>query len=593
MRRKRSFKSNLILSYIFIISVSFGFIAFFLDKTLEENSLRNIKDSLITQAHLMENQITSVTLKKEDPASLDILAKKLGAKTQCRITVIDRKGAVLADSGKSKEEILLMENHINRQEVRSALAGDIGIDIRYSPTLKIDMLYVALAIKDEGKIDGILRLALPLEIVQKTLFAIRKTVAIGLIFAVALAFLLGSIVAANTIRPINRMIQISRRFAEGDFTRRIIQSPEDEIGELAETLNKMAQDIEDKIKEIQTQHQKLTAIFNSMVEGVIVLDRNAHIVSVNHTIEKIFNITKKDVQGKPFLEAVRNNDIADVVTSVLGKGQGRSAELELVYPVRRIFEVSATPIFDNNNVTGSLVVIHDITQIRRLETMRSDFIANVSHELKTPLTSIKGFIETLLEGAMDDKENNRNFLAIIQDHAERLDTLVSDLLSLSHLESKEISLEKEAVNLNRLVERVALGFESQLRGKAIEIKNELEGELFVKADKHRLEQVFTNLIDNGIKFNKNKGSIKIYCHDSKDKVKIFVEDSGIGIPAKDIPRIFERFYRVDKARSRELGGTGLGLSIVKHIVELHGGSVGVESVENSGSKFWLTLPKSH
>ena len=335
-----------------------------------------------------------------------------------------------------------MENHINRQEVRSALAGDIGIDIRYSPTLKIDMLYVALAIKDEGKIDGILRLALPLEIVQKTLFAIRKTVAIGLIFAVALAFLLGSIVAANTIRPINRMIQISRRFADGDFTRRIIQSPEDEIGELAETLNKMAQDIEDKIKEIQTQHQKLTAIFNSMVEGVIVLDRNAHIVSVNHTIEKIFNITKKDVQGKPFLEAVRNNDIADVVTSVLGKGQGRSAELELVYPVRRIFEVSATPIFDNNNVTGSLVVIHDITQIRRLETMRSDFIANVSHELKTPLTSIKGFIETLLEGAMDDKENNRNFLAIIQDHAERLDTLVSDLLSLSHLESKEISRRK-------------------------------------------------------------------------------------------------------------------------------------------------------
>ncbi|HPM42796.1 MAG TPA: ATP-binding protein, partial [Candidatus Omnitrophota bacterium] len=381
-------------------------------------------------------------------------------------------------------------------------------------------------------------------------------------------------------------------FAEGDFTRRIIQSPKDEIGELAETLNKMAQDIEDKIKEIQTQHQKLAAIFNSMVEGVIVLDGNGHIVSVNHTIEKIFSVMKKDVQGKPFLEAIRNNDLADVVSSVLGKGQGQSAELALLYPVRRIFEVSATPIFDNNNVTGSLVVIHDITQIRRLETMRSDFIANVSHELKTPLTSIKGFIETLLEGAMDDKENSRNFLAIIQDHAERLDTLVSDLLSLSHLESKEISLEKEDVELSRLVGRVALGFESQLRGKAIEIKNELKDGLVVKVDKHRLEQVFTNLIDNGIKFNKNKGSIKIYCHDLKDKVKIFVEDSGIGIPEKDIPRIFERFYRVDKARSRELGGTGLGLCIVKHIVELHGGNVGVESVESSGSKFWLILPKS-
>jgi len=592
MAIKRSFKSKLILSYVFVILVSFAFIAFFLDKNLEENSLHNIQSSLVTQAHLIENQITAESIKKEDLTSLGILVKTLGSKTNCRITVINRIGIVLADSEKSKQDILSMENHINRPEVRTALAGDIGIDTRYSSTLKIDMLYVALALKDKKEITGILRLALPLESVQKTLFAIRKIVVIEFIFAIILAFVLGSIVAGNTIRPINRMIHVSRRFSEGDFSRRILQSPKDEIGELANTLNKMAQDIEDKIKEVKTQNQKLAAIFNSMIEGVIVVDKEGHIISINPTIEKIFEVSKKDVEKKAFLEAIRNNDISDVISSVLKKGQPVSAELTLMYPVRKISEVNATPIFDNNEVAGCLVVIHDITEIRKLETVRSDFIANVSHELKTPLTSIKGFIETLLEGALDDKENNRNFLTIIQEHAERLNNLVNDLLSLSHLESKEITLDKENVNLRQLVEGVIIGFKSQLTKRNIEVKDELPATLSIKADKDRIEQVITNLIDNAIKFNKDKGTIKVYSQDANGKIKIIVEDSGIGIPEKDITRIFERFYRVDKARSRELGGTGLGLSIVKHIVELHNGCVGVESTEGFGSKFWLILPMS-
>ena len=592
MAIKRSFKSKLILSYVFVILVSFAFIAFFLDKNLEENSLHNIQSSLVTQAHLIENQITAESIKKEDLTSLGILVKTLGSKTNCRITVINRIGIVLADSEKSKQDILSMENHINRPEVRTALAGDIGIDTRYSSTLKIDMLYVALALKDKKEITGILRLALPLESVQKTLFAIRKIVVIEFIFAIILAFVLGSIVAGNTIRPINRMIHVSRRFSEGDFSRRILQSPKDEIGELANTLNKMAQDIEDKIKEVKTQNQKLAAIFNSMIEGVIVVDKEGHIISINPTIEKIFEVSKKDVEKKAFLEAIRNNDISDVISSVLKKGQPVLEELTLMYPVRKISEVNATPIFDNNEVAGCLVVIHDITEIRKLETVRSDFIANVSHELKTPLTSIKGFIETLLEGALDDKENNRNFLTIIQEHAERLNNLVNDLLSLSHLESKEITLDKENVNLRQLVEGVIIGFKSQLTKRNIEVKDELPATLSIKADKDRIEQVITNLIDNAIKFNKDKGTIKVYSQDANGKIKIIVEDSGIGIPEKDITRIFERFYRVDKARSRELGGTGLGLSIVKHIVELHNGCVGVESTEGFGSKFWLILPMS-
>ncbi|TRZ48766.1 HAMP domain-containing histidine kinase [bacterium] len=587
----RSFKLKLIFSYIFIILVSFGLIAFFLDRNLEKNSLNNIETSLVNQAHLVENQITADRIKKEDIGFLDPLVTSLGQKIKCRITIINKLGKVLADSEKHQKEIFQMENHLYRPEVSMALADKTGIDTRYSSTLKMDMLYVALPIKENNEIIGVVRLALALESIERTLGEIRKTVLLGLIFALALAFVLGSVIAAQTIKSINRMIQVSRKFSEGDFSRRIIQSSNDEIGELAATLNKMAQGLEDKVKEIRAQDQKLFAIFNSMIEGIIVVDRHSRIVSVNPTIENIFNVSKKEIEGKAFLEAIRNNDISEVISSVLKNGRPLSTEISLVLPVCKTFEANAAPIFDNTVVNGCLIVIHDITEIRKLETIRSDFVANVSHELKTPLTSIKGFIETLLEGAIDDKKNNRNFLKIIQEHAERLNNLVEDLLSLSHLESKEIVLNKKSFNLRQQLEEVVLSFKSQLKKKDIEIKNELPSSSSITADKNRIEQVLTNLIDNAIKFNKEKGSIRVYAQEINGEIKVYVEDSGVGILEKDIPRIFERFYRVDKARSRELGGTGLGLSIVRHIIELHNGSVGVESTEGFGSKFWFILPK--
>lgn len=627
----RSFKLKLIFSYLLVILLSFGFITFFLDKSLEENSLHNIKTSLINQAYLVKSQLIAGNLSNEDIPHLERLITALSEKIKCRITVINNFGKVLVDSEKPPKEISQIENHLYRPEVRMALANKAGVDTRYSSTLKIGMLYVALPIiKENNEIIGVVRLGLPLKSVEKTLSQIRRIVLLGLIFALVLAFVLGSIIAAQTIRPINRMIQVSRKFSEGDFSRRVLQSSKDEIGELAVTLNKMAQSLEDKVKEIKTQNQKLAAIFNGMIEGIIVVDKSSNIISVNPTIENIFKVSKKEVEGKIFLEAIRNNDISEVISSVLKNGKTLSAEISLVLPIRKIFEVNAAPIFDastplginpelnrridNNNVNGCLVVIHDITEIRRLETIRSDFVANVSHELRTPLTSIKGFVETLLEGALDDKENNRNFLKIIQDHTERLNNLVDDLLSLAHLESKEITLKKINFNLRQQLEEVILGFKSQSEKMGIEIKNELPMGIAINADKNRIEQVFTNLINNAIKFNKEKGFIRIYSQEVgpvrgrtlevpdgclrqpasngvNGKIKVFVEDSGIGIPEKDIPRIFERFYRVDKARSRELGGTGLGLSIVKHIIELHNGNIGVESTEGFGSKFWFILPK--
>ncbi|MEW6009383.1 MAG: two-component system histidine kinase PnpS [Candidatus Omnitrophota bacterium] len=364
-----------------------------------------------------------------------------------------------------------------------------------------------------------------------------------------------------------------------------------QLTRLASALNSLLKNFRSYVAELQQENTRAQAMLNSMVEGVIALDATAHIVSINPSAEDILKVTKKEVVGRLFLEVIRNNDIYEVIENVLKTGKFISRELNIVLPVQKIFRINASPIFESANISGCLLVIHDITEIRRLEVMRRDFVANVSHELKTPLTSIKGFVETLLEGALKDEKNSRHFLGIIEEHTNRLNALVNDLLDLSYIESGQRSLMKEEISIKKLVEVVLASFKSQIKKKDILIKNDLPDNLVLKADKDKLEQVLTNLIDNAIKFNKEEGFLKIYSQDSGDKIKIIVEDSGIGIPPKDVPRIFERFYRVDKARSRELGGTGLGLSIVKHIIELHAGEVGVESTEGLGSKFSFILPK--
>ena len=582
---------KLIISYVLVVLVSFGFVAFYLSKNLEDHSLGELKSSLINQAYLISAELNTSDLKAAEFDSLEAKAKEISERIRCRITIINNQGVVLADSNKSEEDIPGMDNHAGRPEIKQALEGKTGIETRYSATLKIDMLYVALPIKDKNSIVGAVRVSLPVSSVREALFTIRKTVFIGFVFALALAFVLASILSRQIIKPIHKIIRASRRFSKGDFSRKIFQDSEDEIGELSLTLNKMAQQIQEKISQIETQNQKMTAIFSNMAEAVLVIDKTLHVVSINPAGEKIFGVKKNIVENKLFLEAIPNNDILEVVNKALNEGKPISQEMNLVWPLQRVFQINASAIFESDVTSGCLLVIRDITEIRRLETMRRDFVANVSHELKTPLTSIKGFIETLMEGAVDDKENRMNFLRIIHEHSERLNSLINDLLDLSYLESKQAGLNKEELDLGKLIATVISGFKAQAKQKDVEITSRIADRTIIEADKDKIEQVFINLIDNAIKFNKKGGTIGIYSEDLGDKIKIIVEDSGIGIPAKDIGRIFERFYRVDKARSRQMGGTGLGLSIVKHIIELHGGSVGIDSTEGLGSRFWLILPR--
>lgn len=588
---KRSFRLRLILSYVFVVAISFSLIAFFIDRGLEDRSFQDIKSALVSQNYLIENQIPRGSFKNSDTAYFDSLAKELGPKIKCRITFINAQGKVLADSDYSQADVLAMDNHISRPEVLQALTRGTGIDKRYSYTKKSDMFYVAIAAKDGGQAVGIVRLALPALAIDKTLFSIKKIIFTGLILAVILALIFGFIFTKLIFKPLNRLIDISRRISQDDFSQRIRQHGEDEIGELAEAINKMAQGIEDKIKEVSMQNQHLKAIFNSMIEGVIVIDKSGRIVSINGTIEKIFDISRKNAENKIFLEVIRNNELWDIVDKVIKEGSIIFREITLDWPVQRILKINASSIFENTSVSGCLLVLHDVTEIRKLEKIRSDFVANVSHELKTPLTSIKGFVETLLEGALEDKQNSRQFLKIIQDHTNRLNNLINDLLELSYLESEEVSLEKNEINLTKLVDKVLTGFKTEQIKNNIKIENNLPQGLTLRVNDSKIEQVFINLVDNAIKFNRENGFIRIYNEYLGAEVKIIIEDSGVGIPQKDISRIFERFYRVDRARSRQMGGTGLGLSIVKHIVELHGGKVGVESTEGLGSKFWFILPR--
>jgi len=395
----------------------------------------------------------------------------------------------------------------------------------------------------------------------------------------------------NKNKKIEEIINTLNKVSGGDLEQKIHIYSRDEMGRLAEAVNATLNSLKNKIIALEKEQGRIQAILGSMIEGVIVVDRNGRIISINPTIERIFDCLKVEVEGKFFLEGLRNNDVAEVINSVLKKGEFISQELVLSWPVQKVFQINASPIFEMKSVSGCLLVIHDITEIRKLETMRRDFVANVSHELKTPLTSIKGFVETLLSGALEDKENGRHFLEIIRNHTDRLSSLIDDLLDLSHIESKEIKLDLSKFHIKDLLDEVLFAFKSQIKEKGLNVENNIPPDLLLRADKKKIEQVFTNLIDNAIKFNKQNGSISLYSAPQGDSLRITVEDSGIGIPERDLARIFERFYRVDKARSRELGGTGLGLAIVKHIAELHNGSVGVESTEGLGSKFSFTIPK--
>jgi two-component system, OmpR family, phosphate regulon sensor histidine kinase PhoR len=423
---------------------------------------------------------------------------------------------------------------------------------------------------------------------------VHHTVALGALLAFGVVMAVGLFISRRVTRPVTEMQAIARQMAEGNFAQKVPVSGTEEIAALGHTLNLMAERLNEKIQDLEGERTKAAAILDSMVEGVIAIDRRRRILLMNHAARGIFELRGERVEGRPLLEVIRHKALLDLVESCQSAtAESHRRELELGPPVERILEAHASSLALAPSGQGILLVLHDITELRRLARVRTEFVANVSHELRTPLTSIRGYLETLLDGALDEPANARRFLDVAHTHAERLSRLVDDLLQLSDIETGKVVLQPDPLLLHDMMADVIAIFEKPTAQKHLTVENRVPLDFYVQADWDRLTQILVNLVDNAVKYTPEKGQITLGAtRGVQGFVHVWVADTGIGIPSTDLPRITERFYRVDKARSRELGGTGLGLAIVKHLVQAHGGELWIESELGKGTTVHYTLPEA-
>lgn len=538
-------------------------------------------DNLRGQALLAAREISASLEAKARPFIADSLADALSRAIERRVTVIDSLGRVLGDSDEDSAGLALMDSHLGRPEIRGASTRGWGYAIRYSHTLKRDMIYLAVPVYSNGIRWGYCRVAWPMSAFYSYQKHLVVIVAFGLLASGLLLFLAFGRIWRSTLKDIGRVEQAAQRLIGGDLSARSptgLCSPE--IEKISLTLNRMAGSWDHASRELGDRNTKLSAILSGMSEGVVVLDGQQRVSLVNRAAEDMLGL-KGQATGRILLELVRHPGIQDLV-------QGRMEELEIEHH-DRYFLVRASSLVAQ---TGMVVVLTDVTRLKRLEQMRRDFVANVSHELKTPLSAIIGFIEALRDGAKDDPRNRDDFIERIRKQSDRMARLVDDLLELSSLESAAVKLSPVSVTAKALAEKTSeiMAQAATVKKQDICISDSPQWACLVELDEQRIIQALGNMLDNAIKYSPEGSKIELDCRIKQGFLEISVSDQGPGISAEHLPRLFERFYRVDKSRSRELGGTGLGLAIAKHIVELHGGTVGVESEMGRGSRFWLALP---
>lgn len=515
-----------------------------------------------------------------------------------RVTYIRADGKVLGDSDHLPET---MDNHSGREEVKEALETGTGSSSRYSDTLRMNMLYVAIKVsaKDAGgHSDGVLRLAMSLSDVESSLNKMWLALVFGLFLLFALAAAVSYRVALSVTKPLERMTVVAKRIANRDYASRVPEGGKDEIGELARALNAMALGLQGQLDEIGQNGARLQSVLDNMTSGVVMIAHDGRITLYNRKAEQLLGSSARERVGRNYSELRYHYELLGLIRDGLDTPVALHEQLTVYYPEERMLEIGLVPMtMSDDEEPGLLMVLQDVTAIRRLENMRSEFVANVSHELKTPVAVVKGFAETLLAGAIYDRETATSFLTIIRDESDRLNRLIGDILELSKIESRRAPLQFSPVDMPQFLERLTEMLSADAAKKSITLDVQAEPELFLEADEDRLGQIVINLMQNGINYTPEGGKVKVRAEyaeggaeDDVDKVRITVSDTGIGIPKRDIERIFERFYRVDKARSRSSGGTGLGLSIVKHLVELHHGTIRVESTVGVGSQFIMEFP---
>ncbi len=587
------------LTYLVIVVLCTAAVGYFAVRSASEFFEEQTAQELEARAALVREEVGSLYGQGE-LGDIQPLIRRLGVASGTRITFISNGlpgssvGEVIADSLVSP---LGLESHRDRPEFKAAQAGQVGRAVRLSATVGEELMYVTVPVEEDGRVVAVVRTATSLERMHDAVQGLYVSIFLVAALVALAAGVIGWYVSNRIARPMREVREGAERFAAGDFSRKLTVPATEEFAGVAESLNRMAEELDYKIRAITRERNEREAVLESMIEGVLAVDAGQHVLTLNPAAASLLGVDPAQVQGKAIEEAVRNPELQRVVAAAVS-GQG-PVEVDLTLYVggrERSVQASGALLHAlGGEVVGAVVVLNDVTRLRRLEAVRRDFVANVSHELKTPVTSIKGFAETLADGALDDPDAARHFLKIIAGQADRLNAIIEDLLSLSSLEHEGDGRNVE-LQETRLDDVIAVASEvcaPKARAKGISLSTECPPGLMVDANPPLLEQAVVNLIDNAVKYSPGGTAVRVSAVPGDAEVVIAVSDEGQGIAREHLARLFERFYRVDRARSRDLGGTGLGLSIVKHVAQVHGGSVSVDSVVGRGSTFRIHLPRRH
>ena len=567
-----------------LVIVSMAILGVYITNSVRDSQLDSLRNQLEQEAII--TAIASLPGFKDQQinTNLDALAKELGNQTGTRITIIATDGTVLGDSS---EDPTNMENHANRPEIMDALTLGIGESTRYSTTLGLQMMYLAVPISDQEGVLGVARVALPLTQVEDSVNQIIIIIIIAIVVTAGLVILATWFITRITTRPLREITRAARKIASGKFGQKIMIDTRDESEELGHAFNEMSIRLQEMLETISGDRARLASIMDNIADGVILTDSEGNVVIANQAAEKLFNIKEEEVKTKSFIETVRDHEINNLLVACLNTGREQTSQFELT-EINRFIRVIIIPVISEHD-SGALILIQDLTELRSLQTMRREMVGNISHEFRTPLAGIKAMVETLQNGVMTEPELAKDFLSRIEAEVDRMAQLVAELTELSRIETGKAELKIEILKLNTLLDEVISELKPQVERENLTLQTMLADDLpAIPADKDRLRQVMINLIHNAIKFNRPGGDIRISTKLSGDSIIVEIADTGIGIARENLPHIFERFYKADRARTGR--GSGIGLAIVKHVVETHGGKIHVESEQDRGSTFTFSLP---
>jgi two-component system phosphate regulon sensor histidine kinase PhoR len=585
---KLGIRARLVLVWLLPVAAALLVADVYLTRTLDQLLVGRIREDLLARLSLCERDASAAA--EGDAADWSRLAHDLGTRAGARMTLIGTEGVVLGDSEVSAADLGRLENHAGRPEVMDAVARGRGSSVRYSVTLERRMMYAAVPFRRGGAVAGVVRIAMPLTEVDQAVGRLHRAPLVAGALALGTALVLALGLSHWVSRGLRQLTAMARRMAKGDLEVRTRVRGQDEVAELGQALDTLAASLAGSLADLRAQRDLVSRILTGMQEGVLLLDADGRLALVNPALRQML-LLDGDVIGRPLLEVMRHGPLKEVIDRARAEEGGATAEIEVLGLRPRQLLVRVARLADEP--AGLLAVFVDVTDLRRLESVRRDFVANASHELRTPIAAVRSAAETLRTAARADPEAAARFLEIIERNAERLQRLIEDLLDLSRIEARELRLNLESLEVGAVVERTLVLFQEPAARRRTRLRAAIPEDLPpVRADRRALEQVLTNLIDNAVKYCPDGAEVTVRADAERDLVRFVVEDTGPGIEGRHLSRLFERFYRVDAGRSRELGGTGLGLSIVKHLVEAMGGTVGVSSVPGEGSRFSVTLTRS-